>query len=427
MYNRALASCSTIGGGRLNATSGFLTTIGGGYGNNAIQGGSNVGGGVLNCALGACSNVDGGRNNFASGSSSTIGGGCDNIALAILSVIGGGRSNSAAGVNATIGGGFQNCTLFNCTTIGGGRSNFASGSVSTIGGGGSNFTLASNATIGGGCCNVAAGLLSTIGGGYCNSALGNHSYIIGGRCSTVSALHSGSAVLGDGQNRPHNSFSEHSLTLDFKSGVYFAQPYIYGSGSGSIEFLSPLLAPNLVYNSGDQIISGIKTFAGNLTVNNTGVLLSGSTPFVINYGHARNNTTAGPQYYYFGPQMDIDPVNITNNEKRRVQILQDCFLRKVVWSSIAKTNAPTPTSAMTGYFKNFGNNPSTDDQSAGIRVTSGVNIPSSNIMYTNSTGDLNIPITGGNYVSFYYQTSYTAGSNNLASGLAVNVDAYFYV
>ena len=173
--------------------------------------------------------------------------------------------------------------------------------------------------------------------------------------------------------------------------------------------------------------SGLNVVSGNLTVGNTGVLLSGSTPFVINYGHVRNNTTAGSQYYYFGPQMDIDPVASGSNERRRVQILQNCFLRKVVWTSIAKTNSPIPSSAITGYFKNFGNNPSTDDPSAGIRVTSGINIPASNTMYTNSTGDLNIPITGGNYVSFYYQTNFTAGASNLASGLAVNVGAYFYV
>jgi len=173
--------------------------------------------------------------------------------------------------------------------------------------------------------------------------------------------------------------------------------------------------------------SGLNVVSGNLTVGNTGVLLSGSTPFVVNFGHIRNNTTAGSQYYYFGPQMDIDPVSLANNEKRRVQILQDCYLRKVVWTSIAKINAPIPSSAMTGYFKNFGNNPLTDDQSAGVQVTSGVNIVTTNIMYNNSTGTLNIPITGGNYVSFYYQTNYTNTSNSLASGLAVNVAAYFYV
>jgi len=173
--------------------------------------------------------------------------------------------------------------------------------------------------------------------------------------------------------------------------------------------------------------SGLNVVSGNLTVGNTGVLLSGSTPFVVNFGHIRNNTAAGSQYYYFGPPIDIGPVSLANNEKRRVQILQDCFLRKIVWTSLSRDNAPTPSSAMTGYFKNFGNNQFTDDQSAGIQVTSGVNIVTTNIIYNNSTGTLNIPITGGNYVSFYYQTNYTNTSNSLASGLTVNVAAYFYV
>ena len=37
----------------------------------------------------------------------------------------------------------------------------------------------------------------------------------------------------------------------------------------------PVVASNLVYNTGNQTISGIKTFASRPTVNGTGVLLSG--------------------------------------------------------------------------------------------------------------------------------------------------------
>ena len=37
----------------------------------------------------------------------------------------------------------------------------------------------------------------------------------------------------------------------------------------------PIVASNLVYNTGNQIISGAKTFASRPTVNGTGVLLSG--------------------------------------------------------------------------------------------------------------------------------------------------------
>jgi len=257
----------------------------------------------------------------------------------------------------------------------------------------------------------------------------------------------------------------------FVSGLkqFDTRPTVNGTGvllSGE----AASLPTTIVYTTGNQTISGVKTFqtgvvvSGNLqvsgsgifnsvdlnnvdtlslsgvnvtitngnialtnrpTVNGTGVLLSGSTPFVMNFGHVRHNTTAGDQRHYFGPPIEISPVSLANNEKRRVQILQDCFLRKIVWTSLSRDNAPTPSNAMTGYFKNFGNNALTDDPSSGIQVTSAINIPSTNTMYSNSTGTLNIPITGGNYVSFYYQSNFNAGSNNQASGLGVNVYAYF--
>ena len=173
--------------------------------------------------------------------------------------------------------------------------------------------------------------------------------------------------------------------------------------------------------------SGLNVVSGNLTVANTGVLLSGSTPFVINFGHIRNNASAGDQRYYFGPQMDIQPVGQGNNERRRTQILQDCFLRRIAWSTIASSNIPTPSDAITGYFKNFGNNPLGNDTSAGVQVTFAINIPATNTMYNYSSGNLNLPIKSGDYVSFYYQTNFAAGAGNLASGLAVSVNAYFYV
>ena len=93
----------------------------------------------------------------------------------------------------------------------------------------------------------------------------------------------------------------------------------------------------------------------------------------------------------------------------------------------ANTNIPTPSDAITGYFKNFGNNPLANDNTVGVQVTSGINIPTSNIIYSFPNGNLNLPIKSGDYVSFYYQTNFNAGSNNVASGLAANVDAYFYI
>ena len=174
-------------------------------------------------------------------------------------------------------------------------------------------------------------------------------------------------------------------------------------------------------------VNGNVKVSGNLTVNNTGVLLSGSTPFVLTYGHPRDNTAAGDVRRYFGPPMDIGPVSLGSNEKRRSRVMKDCFLREVSWAAIVRDNVPTPNNAMTGYFKNFGNNPLGNDSSVGNQVTSAINLPTINETYNYSTGNLNIPIKAGDYVSFYYQTNFNAGSNNLASGLAINVDAYFYV
>ena len=125
--------------------------------------------------------------------------------------------------------------------------------------------------------------------------------------------------------------------------------------------------------------------------------------------------------------MDIGPVSLGSNEKRRSRVMKDCFLREVSWAAIVRDNVPTPNNAMTGYFKNFGNNPLGNDSSVGNQVTSAINLPTINETYNYSTGNLNIPIKAGDYVSFYYQTNFNAGSNNLASGLAINVDAYFYV
>jgi hypothetical protein len=45
--------------------------------------------------------------------------------------------------------------------------------------------------------------------------------------------------------------------------------------NGDVFLTNTIMAPNLIYNTGNQTISGIKTFASRPTVNGTGVLLSG--------------------------------------------------------------------------------------------------------------------------------------------------------
>ena len=50
---------------------------------------------------------------------------------------------------------------------------------------------------------------------------------------------------------------------------------------GAITVTGNIIANNLVYNTGNQTISGIKTFASRPTVNGTGVLLSGEVNTTI--------------------------------------------------------------------------------------------------------------------------------------------------
>lgn len=170
--------------------------------------------------------------------------------------------------------------------------------------------------------------------------------------------------------------------------------------------------------------TGLNLISGNLTVNSTGVVLSGSIPFVLNFGHGQIAApTTGLTTGYFGLQGDAGVVTLANNEKRRVPILQDCFLRKVAWTNFVKATIPSGT--LTGYFKNFGPNPLNDDKTVGIQVTpTGMSIPATNIMYNTINGDLNLPIKTGDYVSFYYVSNFSGAST---VNYATDVAAYFYV
>jgi hypothetical protein len=128
-----------------------------------------------------------------------------------------------------IGGGGLNCISLaaNCCC------NNVSTSFSTIVGGGGNSIISQHcgssccdgklaifSSIGGGTGNAINSSYSTIGGGSDNKVFADYGYIPGGRLSTIISGHTGSAILGDGQNRAHSSSGPHTLTLDFISGTY---------------------------------------------------------------------------------------------------------------------------------------------------------------------------------------------------------------
>jgi hypothetical protein len=66
--------------------------------------------------------------------------------------------------------------------------------------------------------------------------------------------------------------------------------------SGAKTFATGIFAPNLVYNTGDQTISGVKTFASRPTVNGTGVLLIGEGAGGGVYNYFTTSITLGNSY-----------------------------------------------------------------------------------------------------------------------------------
>ena len=223
-------------------------------------------------------------------------------------------------------------------------------------------------------------------------------------------LNTSDSLLGivNGNLRRLNPGSISMLNLTAKTGVF-------SNLNGTTGVFSNLTGTTGVFSN--------LTAIENLKVGGTGVLLSGSTPFVINFSHTKNTPSVGDARAYFGRVSDIGPVSLGNNEKRRVQILQDCFLRRVSWSNIAATTVGSPTDAATGYFKNFGNNPLANDTTVGVQVTQAINTPLANTVYNYASGNLNIPIKSGDYVSFYYQSNFVTAP----VAFAVSVDAYLYV
>jgi hypothetical protein len=230
-------------------------------------GNQNIGGNkIFNDGLTAKTGFFGLNNNY-SGDWTFIGGGSNNVVSGDFTSIGGGRSNRAIADFTIIGGGRLNCAIADFTTIGGGCCNIARGQYSSVLGGRSNCATATYSLVAGGFNNSSSGCYSIVIGGENNKALAHHSYIIGGENITITSNHSGAAVFADAQDRKHFSSGENSLVLDFASGIYFAQPNIYGNlnfnqrptvNNTGILLIGEI--QNVVYTTGDQTVSGIKTF-----------------------------------------------------------------------------------------------------------------------------------------------------------------------
>jgi hypothetical protein len=147
-----------------------------------------------------------------------------------------------------------------------------------------------------------------------NNSINQHAFnsvIIGGNNHTINAPvstivcgaevtilnnHTGAAVLADGQSRPHYSKGEETCSLDFAGGVFIDsdlnisgtlltnnRPLVNGSGVLLVgESSSPA---DVVYQTGDQTISGIKTFTTGLNI------ASANHQITLGTGEAGNKIT----------------------------------------------------------------------------------------------------------------------------------------
>jgi len=248
-------------GGKSNCIDAIFSIIGGGFNNKIISEKSSavysdyttpgnlsgqfnfIGAGENLLIRNSCySAVLGGKNNsIDKGNSSVLVGGCCNLITGVESrfslsrlpsdgntlvggcrnaiygsyhqFIGGGANNLSSGVaGSAILGGYNNCSVSSETF---GRDN---DSVNAILGGSCNSISGGQNVILGGLCNkITSNCCSSIIGGNCNTIRSNCASIVGGFRNDVS--HLGAVLIGDYTSRNKTSAGNHTLSLDFASGI----------------------------------------------------------------------------------------------------------------------------------------------------------------------------------------------------------------
>ena len=156
--------------------------------------------------------------------------------------------------------------------------------------------------------------------------------------------------------------------------------------------------------------SGLNLVSGNLTVNNTGVLLTGQNSFIIPISTSQSNFSNANTIYYFN---GIGAGYSTTRSNRTMPILEPCVVKKVSFT-LQNDVAATPAANVTGFFINATKN------LTGIIFT-GVTTVADGNFYTYTSGNLNIPFAEGDSVVCGIFTT-TASSTSIRS----MVNAYCY-
>ena len=92
----------------------------------------------------------------------------------------------------------------------------------------------------------------------------------------------------------------------------------------------------------------VNVVSGNLTVNNTGVLLSGQNSFIINLYNA--SATQGAGNNFFG-NISAAFSSTAGGVNRRFPVLEACVVKRATWTQFVQTTG-VPSLNSTGYFIN---------------------------------------------------------------------------
>jgi hypothetical protein len=299
--NCSVGEYATIAGGRVNCMNGISSFIGGGWGNKITSHYSTIVGGFFNQA-GFVSSVLGGWNNFAGAQLDPFGnspacfvsivGGCNNrITTGVYNVIVHGRDNLIYGPKNSPDYGSMLITCLN--TVINGEQNIING-------------ICNNTIINGNLNIISGACMSIISNGRDNSIIkSDYSSILAGNRVSISSGHSGSAVLSDSQDRTHTSSGPHSLTLDFASGVYFAQTGIFGqtnfSTTPQVNGTTVALSDNVVDLQNNQNIGGVKNFTSIPQYNGVDLAVGGgfvAPPATPNSPGTLNDLAVDLSYFY---------------------------------------------------------------------------------------------------------------------------------
>jgi len=167
--------------------------------------------------------------------------------------------------------------------------------------------------------------------------------------------------------------------------------------------------------------SGLNLVSGNLTVNSTGVVLSGQSPFILTLAHGSDSSLSSG-HNYFGNIFRAATSNTAGGTSRKFGVLQTCTARKFSWTYfVGTTGTPAAGINATGYFINTTSIP----PQTGI-CSSALSITSSNSQQV-VTGTFATPITireGDEVVASIGYSSTVPAVLPIAVGNNVNVYCY---